>query len=96
MSKGTDAAAAVQAADQVVLLVEPTICDHCEGVCWTVEAKAKGAMGDEGWHTVLLYLEHAALSTALATASRTLGRLGGILRQREDRQWLLEHQQRLW
>ena len=96
MGQNRDRAAAVAAADQVVIRIEPITCAQCEAQCWTVEGEATGYLGREGWLTSLVYVEHATLSASLAIATRALGAIGAVVREREERQWMLEHQPRLW
>lgn len=94
--KSVDSLAAVQSSDQVRILIEPSVCGQCEQICWSVEAKARGEIGNEHWETVLLYVDHQGLAAALSILSRRIGTLGGQARNAEERQYLIEHHPRLW
>lgn len=94
--KKTDALAAVQSSDQVRFLLEPTVCGACEAVCWSVEGKARGQMGEQSWETALVFTTHQGLSAALRTMARVAATLAGRARAAEEHQYLLEHHPRLW
>ena len=74
MNKATqDTVAALQAADDIRWRIEPTLCNTCEDVCYSLEGRASGDLGNSTWETPIAWVDHVSLSTALRVLLSTVG-----------------------
>lgn len=91
----TDAVSAVQVADIVRVVLQASVCDECEDVCYSNRIEASSKWGDTWATTLIFYRAHCALAEALSQSAAMAGSLGSRIRKREQAAWLLEHQETL-
>lgn len=91
-----DGMQALQAADDVIARVEPSVCPRCEGTCYSVAVDARGHLGGQGWSTTVHFRPHMRESEAYGWLGAVLSSIGSRLRAHEHQVWLREVQPTLW